>query len=296
MRFLFPLLLLLAVGRAHAQPLETAWTHLRPLARFAEARALAADPSGRLYVADAGREVVVVLDTTGQVLATLGGPGTAEGQFDDPSDLDPTNGLILVVADAGNGRLQRFSKDFRYLSSLPVGTDARVGPSYRVGESALLDGGTGRPVAVVTTPTDELFALDAIHNRVEHWDQEGRWVGQIDGAGTLHDPVALAMDGRLLYVADRQKATVAVYDLFGNAVRTLMSGQDTDLRALTVADGLLWMVFPDHLRGYRADGQLQRIVRVATEEPLVEVVFTPARTYLLTRTRLWRVVEEGVDD
>lgn len=282
--------LLVWVGMAHAQPTDTTWTHFRLLARFEEARALAADPSGQLYVADAGREVVVVLDAAGQVRATLGGPGTAEGQFDDLADLDPTNGLVLVVADAGNGRIQRFSKDFRYLDSLPVGGGGQQEPTYRTGESALLGSGSGRPVAVVTTPTDELFALDAVRNQVAHWDRDHRRVQVIGAEGTLLEPVALATDGRLLYVADRLRAVVEVYDLFGNPVRTLGAGDAGDLLSLHFADGLLWMVFPDQLHGYDANGRLQTLIHVTLAEPLVAVERTASRTYLLTRTRLWEVL------
>ena len=54
------------------------------LASFVQAQALAVDPQGRLYVADAGRHVVVRLSPEGQIEAIIGGPGSAPGKLDTP--------------------------------------------------------------------------------------------------------------------------------------------------------------------------------------------------------------------
>ena len=81
------------------------------LARFDNARALAVDPRGRLYVADAARDVVSVLGPGGRQKMVLGGSGTRAGEFDTPSDVDPSNGQVILVADAYNGRVQRFSEE-----------------------------------------------------------------------------------------------------------------------------------------------------------------------------------------
>ena len=49
------------------------------LAQFEDARALAGGPRGRLYVADAGRDAVDILEPDGTRRATIGGPGSRPG-------------------------------------------------------------------------------------------------------------------------------------------------------------------------------------------------------------------------
>ena len=78
---------------------------------------LAADPRGQLYVVDAGLSTLYRLDVEGNVLARMGGPGSGDYEFDEPIDVAVSSGLVLIVADAGNHRLQWFSSEFRHLDT-----------------------------------------------------------------------------------------------------------------------------------------------------------------------------------
>ena len=101
-------------------PADTTARPVTEVARFRDARALASDPVGRLYVVDAAEAVVVVLSPEGVPLSVLGGPGTGDYGLIEPAGIDPTNGLELLVADAGNARIQRFSLDGRLIETIPV--------------------------------------------------------------------------------------------------------------------------------------------------------------------------------
>jgi len=276
-----------------AQPADTVITAAEPLARFEEARAVAVDPAGLIYVADAGADVVYRLRADGAVEAVLGGPGTGEGQFDKPSDVDPTNGLILVVADAGNSRLQRFSRQYQFLEALPVGTGAGRGPTFRSGEEAVLDRSKGEPVAVITSNTEDVFAVDAEQRVVLKWDRNRRLERVIGGAeegdGALMNPVALAADARSLYVADRGRAGVLVYDLFGGFVRVLAEGRAQGVQGLAVFESRLWIVLPHRILVYHTRGRLEKVLDVALGAPLVDVAVQDGRLYLLTTTQLYRI-------
>ena len=292
------LLLVLMLGTALsvvAQPADTVLTVFEEVARFEDARAMAADPAGNLFVADAGRDVVVKLDAGGRIVATLGGSGTAEGLFDEPSDVDATNGLAILVADAGNGRIQRFSRQFHFIEALPVGDEYEPGggqPTYLSRESDVRPPSGGRPVAVVSSNTDETFAVDAARNVVVKWDRTRRFDrligGPDDGPGTLVAPVALAVDEEHLYVADRGRAGVAVYDLFGGFIRMLAEGRAGDVRSVAFAGGRLWIVLPERLLVYEAGARLDRAIDVALDAPLLDVVPDGDALYLLTSTRLFR--------
>ena len=291
-------LLLLSPSDAATQPVDSLLTDFTVLAAFQDARALAVDPSGKLYVADAGPDAVLQLSPGGLLLETVGGSGTDEGQFDQPMDVDPTNGLVLVVADAGNSRLQRFSRTFLPIASLPVGRIKRFTPgsqatTLNIGSEGGVQEADGRPIAVITNNANETFAIDAIQKVVLKWDVSRRFeriIGGFDaGDGALDDPVALAADGQSLFVADRGQAAVIIYDPFGSYVRTLALGLAEEVRALSVAGDELWIVLPHRILVYATRGQLLRTFAVTLEEPLADVQRVGERLYLLTASRLYLV-------
>ncbi|MFB3133050.1 MAG: NHL repeat-containing protein [Rhodothermales bacterium] len=293
-------LLILLLGIVHlavAQPADTVVTQAGVMMLFDEARALAVDPSGKLYVVDAGKEAVLQLDSNGELLASLGGPGAEAGQFNEVADIDPTTGLIWVVADAGNSRLQRFSHTFLHLETLPVArisrfTPGATGRTVPIGDEGGVEEADGRPIAVATSNANEIFAIDETQGLVVKWDASRRLeraIGGYDaGEGALVEPVALATDAASLFVADRGQAAVLIYDLFGGYIRTLAPGRATDVRALTVVRDELWIVLPERLLVYHTRGRLLRVLDVKLGEPLVDVAHYGGMTYLLTPTRLLR--------
>lgn len=292
------LLVLGPVGRALAQPVaDSVLAGAVPIAAFDDARAMAIDPFGFLYVVDAGQAAVVKLAPGGVPVAVLGGPGSAEGEFDEPSDVDPTNGLVLLVADAGNGRVQRFSKAFAFLGAFLAGRVDASSPvgarsTYRRYEERSDVVPVGRPVAVASAGANDVFAVDADQHVVLKWDAQRRLVDAIgsygEGEGALADPVAVATDGtRSLFVADRGHRSVLVYDLFGGYVRAIGAGRLDDVRALVVRGGHLWVVLPERLLVYETEGRLSHSYGVPLGEPLVDIAFGAGRLYLLTPGTLY---------
>ncbi len=267
---------------------------------FTDAVAVAADAGGRVYVVDAGERVVLTLSSTGLPVAALGGPGAGGYAFLAPADLDPTNGQVLVVADAGNGRLQRFSNEGRLLDILPVpavfATEdlRRSGAVGREARPDALDpGGDGRPIAVASAATGELFAVEEVQGVVLRWDgrrELERVVGGADaGEGALREPVDLALgpDGRL-FVADRGRAAVLVYDPFGRYLRRIAAGTARGVTAVAVARDRLLLAFPDRVLVYGLDGRLRRALAFDLPQPLVGADATADGLLLLTPSRLYR--------
>lgn len=286
------------VSGAQAQPGRTMTfvtrADVQELALFDTARDLAVDPSGYLYVADIGKDVVVRLTPEGAVTDVLGGSGTAPGQFDDPASVDPTNGLTLVVADAGNGRVQRFSKSLQLLEVVPVSrsaTDPR--PSYGSDRDATQPPSDGRPVAVALTPADEMVVLDAARNVVLKWEQNRRAQQVIggfeDGAGALIEPFSLAIgsNGELL-VADRGHDAVLVYDTFGNYLRARARGAVSRARGIALFGDELWIIHPGRILIFDQQGRLTRTLVMRFGESLVDVVRYRSTIYFLTTARLLR--------
>jgi len=263
-----------------------------PGTEFREATALGVDPGGRLYVADAGCDVIRILSPDGALLETLGGPGTRAGEFYGPQDLDPTNGQMLYVADAGNGRIQQFSAERQYLGALTVG----AGTDRNLRQRAFDDGrngadvqGTGRPIAVASSDGDDTFVVDAQRAVVVRFDVQGRVDRLIGPAGRLDEPVALAIDGsRRLYVADRGREAVLTYDLLGTFVERLDTPPLPDVRALTVHRGRLWIVCPERVIVWNPSTETSVAHAVDLPAPLVDVARRGDDLFLLTAERLYR--------
>lgn len=265
------------------------------LARFQEARALAADPKGRLYVADAGRDVIQIFDREGQERAALGQAGTRASEFDSPLDLDPTNGLTLVVADAGNGRIQRFSSELQYLEAMPVGRvfgneeDSRV---FDDGRDGSLVQGRGRPIAVVSSNSNDTFVIDGRDNVVVKFDEQRRMERVLEAGSSPSvpkEPIALALDGnKRLYVADGERNVVFMYDSFGSFSGRVSTPSLPDIQAVTVHGGRLWIVCVDRVVVWDPTTEQAREHSVSLDSPLVDAVQQGEDVFLLTPRRLLR--------
>ena len=89
---------------------------------FADPSVLAA-PAGiayfgdRIIVSDFQNNALVVLDTDGNYLATVGEPGADVLQFNKPGAMT-TSGDTLYVLDMGNRRIQCLNSDFEYIDSI----------------------------------------------------------------------------------------------------------------------------------------------------------------------------------
>lgn len=263
------------------------------LARFEEAQALAVDPVGRLYVADAGRDVVEILNPDGTRREVLGGAGTRAGEFDLPSDVDPTNGQLLLVADTYNGRVQRFSEEGQYLESLPIGRMDRFGAEawgFEDGRGGNAVRGDGRPIAVARDDEGAIFVLDRRERRLLKWSDLGRSERIVGGkTGRLHEPVALAVGGaRQVYVADAGHEGVLAYDPFGTFLQQVPIPPLPTVRALTIHRGRLHIVCAERVVVWdRTDG-LVADHSVELSAPLVDVALRRDTVYLLTETQLVR--------
>ncbi|MEZ4700266.1 MAG: hypothetical protein R2834_08055 [Rhodothermales bacterium] len=270
------------------------------IAAFSDARAVSVDPAGVLYVVEGARESIVVLRPGGGDPVRLGGRGSAAGQFDGLADVDPTNGLILVAADAGNGRLQRFSSEFLFLESMPVEAtdrqdrDAGNFASYRKQQQDDARG-QGRPIAVRTSHAEETFVLDADRGVVLKWDRERnfeRVIGGYDaGDGALLDPIALTLDqesGTLL-VLDAGHGAVMSYDLLGGFAGARPLGEAADAVSIDARGGIVWIARPDRLARLDAGASFEAAPRLVLDGPIVDLAAVPGGVYILTRRTLYRL-------
>lgn len=164
--------------------------------------AFAVDRDGRMVIADAAQQQVLLLDTFQNLTARVGDPGTLQDQFIEPSGLTFLPDGSFLVADRGNRRLARYGRlgffeglvggdnQFENPFLVPLGTD-----SDRFGNVFVADPGQG-VVHVLDKRLGYEFAIGADDMR----------------GGDLTAPVDVSVGpDNLLAVADRARAAVLVY-------------------------------------------------------------------------------------
>ena len=177
------------------------------------AAAVAVAPSsGRLYVADAGHNRVLVYNVEGKLLARWGaggGNGAASSQtggFNHPSGVAvsaPSLGEDVFIADEGNDRIVELSPNGEVLRE--------------IGSRGGGDGRFHAPSGVAVDGAGDVYVVDSEDNRVEQFDPTGHFVAKWGlrgtGLGDFSQPTAIALDctGNV-YVADTNNNRVERFD------------------------------------------------------------------------------------
>ena len=183
-----------------------------------------------------------------------GGKGTGNGQFNSPTGIavDP-NGNVLV-ADTGNGRIEKFSATGTFLSIL--GTKGGGQGQFRAPNGIAVDG-TGNiyvadaanhrveklasdgkfvaewngpepgfygPRRVAIGPDDSVYVVDQGHNRIAKFSPVGEvlavWGTAGNGDGRFNDPTSVAVDPATnkVYVADPVNKRIQIFEDDGKFV------------------------------------------------------------------------------
>jgi len=167
-----------------------------------------------------------------------GGRGTGEGEFDSPTGIavDP-NGNILV-ADTGNGRIEKLSPDGSFITSIkqfeaPSGIAidragniyvAEIGSKHRV-QKLGPDGtfiarwapGLYGPRKIAIGPDDSIYVVDSGGNRIVKFSPDGQvlasWGSEGSGDGQFRGVSSVAVDPTTnkVYVADPINSRIQVF-------------------------------------------------------------------------------------
>ena len=181
---------------------------------------LAVDATGNLFVADTGRNRILVFSPTGQLIKQLGHGGNDLGGFTQPMMLAFAPDGSFFVADWENNRLERFDATFEATDAWSIGFHA---------------------FGVAVDQSGRIFAPDADHRRVEVFSPKGAPLGEM---GSPSVP-ALELSPRQVALGRTDRPTL--YVLGSDAIQRLdlentppppQSGGSTDLLGL-LAIGLL---------------------------------------------------------
>lgn len=219
------------------------------------------DIRGNIYVADAGRSVILLYGPyiSGlNYLGTVGGPGSALGQFGQPQQIANDSYPRIYVAEAGNGRVQALEPGRGAADNLFAFGVTNPGPF-------------GAATGVATDTLNNFFVSSETPGTTpRYYDSRGAFVasigsagsgpGQVNGArGIATDPV-----GRLL-IADTGNNRIGFFNSFAAGLGAIDQfgsagggvGQFSSPGSLATAPGALL---------YVADDGNQRIVRLRYDD------------------------------
>ena len=239
---------------------------------FVWAAGIAVARDGNVYVSDEYQNSIMVfspdgpffyqkgdLDPGGERIVQWGGRGSEEGKLDGPTGLAFDEDDNLYVVDARNDRVQKFTKDGRFLTCW--------------GSTGTGEGQFNRPWGVTTDREGYVYIADWGNNRVQKFTSDGvfkmSFPSSNGDANDLNHPADVAVDGQGdVYVSDWGNKRVQIYDSDGE-VLTALYGDAT--RFSKSAERYLENN-PDTVRGYRmvrdltVMGRFDRPVGIAVDK------------------------------
>jgi DNA-binding beta-propeller fold protein YncE len=156
----------------------------------------------RLYLADAARDKIFVLDMDGEYVAEWAPPD----RFKRPAGMTVGPDGKLYVADALDGTVAVFNPDGSYVKSF--GSQINLSKRFH------------RPLNVAIGPAGELLIVDALAFRIEVQNFAGELIGTIgkvgDGPGSFARPRGVAVNqAGQVFVTDAAFDNLQVFDLTG---------------------------------------------------------------------------------
>lgn len=178
--------------------------HLRSFGTglFKAAHGLRVDAADNVWATDMANHTVVKFSPDGRVLLTLGErdrPGDDPAHFNRPADIAfAANGDFFVADGYGNSRIVKFDRTGRFLKAW--------------GHRGKGEGEFNLPHAVGLDSKGLLYVADRENNRLQVFDQEGRFVRQFGGFAPYG--LFISADDRL-FVADGRAHRVLLLRLDG---------------------------------------------------------------------------------
>ena len=171
-----------------------------------------------------------------------GGKGTEDGQFDSPTGVAVDGNGNVLVADSGNGRIEKFSPTGTFVTSIKqfeapngIAIDhagniyvAEIGSKHRV-QKLGPDGtfisewapGLYGPRRIAIGPDDSIYVVDQGRTRIVKLSPDGQvlttWGSGGNGDGQFNDHTSVAVDPTTnkIYVADPRNRRIQVFDSNG---------------------------------------------------------------------------------
>ena len=164
---------------------------------------IAVSSNGNIYVSDADNNYIRVYSSLGEFLYKFGGFGAEDGEFCIPVGLFIDKKDKVYAVDMNNSRVQVFDKQGKFI--------------FKIGEPGDTKGRFGKPKDVTVDEKGFIYVSDAANLIVQVFDKKGNLmdlIGAEKEAGLqFASPFGLAVYNGRLYVTDRWRNSVRVYDV-----------------------------------------------------------------------------------
>lgn len=230
------------------------WEFAEGLRRFIAPSGIALGPEGRIFVADAELQQVVMLDRTGRGVGVIG-----SDQLQRPTGLAwDANAALLYVADTHAHQIKVFDMtgrlvrtighrgeqpgEFNYPTHLALShgrlvvsdtMNARVqaialddsAPPLVIGKRGRWVGDFARPKGVAVDSEENIYVVESYHDHLLVFDRKGRFLLPIGGTGSsvgsFYLPGGLWVDSRnRVFIADTFNGRVAIFQFLGGGVES----------------------------------------------------------------------------
>ncbi len=223
---------------------------------FRNPKGISIDPSGIIYVADTGRNLLIRFNSSGDSTGEVGGYGWGDFQFDQPYDVCATNGIEIYVADYNNNRIERFDRTLANVATLYTKDSDDESTQF------------GYPYGVAVSRLGDLFVCDDENIRIMKINTfstvERTFGGYGEGAGSLtmprqiaigpHDEIFVSDKGSPNDEPSKKGGRIAVYDNFGNYVRSIGVGILHDPTGVGLDENKIGVCDSDTLYFFKLDG------------------------------------------
>src|SRR5215469_7590424 len=156
---------------------------------FRQVTDMAWDAAGNTYISDGYvNSRVAKVDRDGNWVKSWGEPGSGPGQFKVPHSIAVDAQGNVYVADRGNGRIQVFDGEGKFLRQIVIDVPAPADARPAIGRRPEHPAGTmapGAPWAICITPGPHqvLYSSDAFPGRIYKLTLDGKVLGMLGKSG-----------------------------------------------------------------------------------------------------------------
>jgi hypothetical protein len=245
--FTIAVCLFTVLSSASSQPVDSVFVEDYSVGTFLRATRIMVGTQGKIYVLDADENKISLFSNLQDAPKTLGGFGWSSSSFDKPTGV-ATDGVNIYVSDFGNHRIQRFDREFNYISSLSTRDTSDISSRF------------GYPLDIALSEIGDLFILDGENIRVMKFNSQGsfeRAFGDINaGKGKLQNPMKLMATNYRIFVGEKNK--ILVYDYFGNFLGSVGDGILSNLTGFTILKNGLIAASNDSIWWFTREGIFQK--------------------------------------
>jgi hypothetical protein len=173
------------------------------------------DSKGHSYVVDRGNNTITIWDQQGNFIKRIGGSGSKQGQFNEPTDIAITEEEIYI-ADKNNHRIQVLDLNGTFLREW--GNHGSDNDKFNQPYSIALD--------MNGTIVNEVYIADRYNYKAKVFDANGTFLRTI-GENIISESTGLSIgpDG-LLYLSSCRSNKIEVFETNGTRVRSFSTSQN----------------------------------------------------------------------